>query len=231
MPSRDHIRAPGRLEVEFRSPSALLVAYTVNLSRGGMFLQCDDELPPEGAILELEIKLPNRSIVQLTGVVAWHRTEAEGTEPRGVGLQFDTLDSNLGAIVDAMVLEYSGVRILVKSADDRDRKALLRRLKSIISTAEVVFASDEESAHEALTKDTDLLIIDADEDENAALAILRHAQSQFGTPTIALAQRASLEKLLRQEGAADVLGNPPSGGALRKSVLLRLSSPSQITQT
>lgn len=231
MASRDHERAPGRLEVEFRSPSALLVAYTVNLSRGGMFLQCDDELPPEGAVLELDIKLPDRGVVSLTGVVAWHRHEAEGVEPRGVGVQFDSLEGDLGAIVDSLVLEYKGVRILVKSADDRDRKALLRRLKSIISTAEIIFASEATEACTALSPDIDLLIIDADEDERGAMATMRYALDEFGTPTIALAQRPSLEQLLLEQGAADVLGNPPNGNALRKTVLLRLSSPSRVTQT
>ncbi|MCP4445515.1 MAG: hypothetical protein GY811_09260 [Myxococcales bacterium] len=230
MASRDHVRAPGRLEVEFRSPSALLVAYTVNLSRGGMFLQCDDELPPEGAVLKLDIKLPERGIVSLTGVVAWHRPEAIDTEPRGVGVQFHSLEGELGAIVDALVLEYKGVRILVQSADDRDRRALLRRLKSIISTAEVIFASGEEGAREVLSPDVDLLIIDGDEDERGALATVRYAHSEFGTPTIALAQHASLEKLLFEQGASDVLGNPPHGAALRKAVLLLLSTPSRVTQ-
>ena len=231
MASRDHIRAPGRLEVEFRSPSALLVAYTVNLSRGGMFLQCDDELPPQGAVLELDIKLPERGIVSLTGVVAWHREVADGAEPRGVGVQFDTLEGNLGEIVDGLVLDYKGVQILVQSADDRDRKALLRRLKSIISTAEIIFASNDDEARHALSADTDLLIVDADEDERGAQATVRYARSTFATPTIALAQRASLEQLMREQGASDVLGNPPNGAALRKAVLMRLSSPSRITPT
>ena len=230
MASRDYERAPGRLEVEFRSPSALLVAYTVNLSRGGLFLQCDDELPPEGAVLELDIKLPDRSIVSITGVVAWHRSEASDSEPRGVGVQFDAVHEELGSIVDSLVLDYGGVRILVLSADDRDRQALLRRLKSIISTAEVLFARDEATAREQLAPDIDLLVIDADEDERAALATLHYALGEFGTPTIALAQRASLEQLLVEQGASDVLGNPPNGAALRKSVLQQLSSPSRVTQ-
>jgi len=196
-----------------------------------MFLQCENELPPEGAVLELHIKLPERGIVRLTGVVAWHREQAQGTEPRGVGVQFDTLDSDLGAIVDAMILDYQGVKILVKSADERDRKALLRRLKSIIASAEVIFVSDEESVRQALSPDIDLLILDADEDERGALAALRFAQVEFATPTIALAQRASLEQLLFEQGAQDVLGNPPNGASLRKAVLLRLSSPSRVTET
>ncbi len=229
MASRDHERAPARLEVEFRSPSALLVAYTVNLSRGGMFLQCDTELPPEGAILELSIKLPTHNVVSLTGVVAWHREEAEGTEPRGVGVQFDAIDSELGSIVDSLVLDYKGIKILVQCADDRDRKALLRRLKSIISTSEIVFAKNDDEAKDALGSDIDLLIVDADEDERGAIDTASYASATFSTPTIALAQRPELKERLLAEGAADVLGNPPNGAALRKSVLLLLSTPSQVT--
>lgn len=231
MASRDYVRAPGRLAVEFRSPSALLVAYSVNLSRGGMFLQCETELPPEGAELELSIKLPTHEVISLTGVVAWHREAAEGTEPRGVGVQFDAIDAELGAVVDALVLDYKGIRILVQCADDRDRKALLRRLKSIISTSEVIFATNDDEAKDVLTADIDLLIVDADEDERGAIETANYASATFATPTIVLAQRPTLRELMLEQGAANVLGNPPNGAALRKSVLLLLSTPSSVTKS
>lgn len=230
MASRDFVRAPGRLQVQFRSPTALLVAFSVNLSRGGMFIQCDAELPPEGAVLELDINLPDRSVISLSGVVTWQRLEPDVSGPRGVGIQFDSLDDELGKIVDDLVLSYSGIRILVQCADVRDRQTLLRRLKSIIGTAEVVFADDELAASTMLSDQTDLVVVDADDDERAAMATLRRVRDEFDIPVIALAQSQQRQEFLARSGANDVLGNPPSGEQLRRAVLQLLSSPSQVTQ-
>jgi uncharacterized protein (TIGR02266 family) len=230
MPSRDFERAPGRLQVQFRSPTALLVAFSVNLSRGGMFIQCPDEMPPEGAVLDLEISLPDRRIVSLTGVVAWHREQADPTGPRGVGVQFDALDDELGTIVDGLVLSYAGIRILVLCGDPRDRQSLLRRLKSIVGTASVAFADDESSLLEMLSPAIDLVVIDADEDEPGALTAIERIQREHDVPTIALAQSEQRQELLTHRGACEVLGNPPSSSALRQAVLKLLSSPSRVVQ-
>ncbi len=213
----------------FRSPTALLVAFSVNLSRGGMFIQCEDELPPEGAVLELDITLPDRGVVSLTAVVTWQRLEPDATGPRGVGVHFDSLDDELGAIVDGLVLAYSGVRILVQCADARDRQTLVRRLKSIIGTADIVFADDDAGALSLLSESTDLVVVDADEDEGAAIVTLRRAREQHDIPCVALAQSTQRQAELQRCGASEVLGNPPSGEALRKAVMTLLSSPSRVT--
>lgn len=225
MASRDYERAPGRLQVEFRSPTALLVAYSVDLSRGGMFIQCDEELPAEGTPLALDITLPDRSVVSLSGVVAWQRAVRDETGPRGVGVQFDTFHEELGATIDRLVLSYSGIRILVQCADPGDRKTLLRRLKSIVGTAEVVFANDDSEALGLLQADTDLVLVDVDEDERAALATLRYAHEEYDIPAIALSEKSGASAELTRQGADEILGNPPNSAALRKAVLGLLSSP------
>jgi uncharacterized protein (TIGR02266 family) len=224
MASRDYERAPGRLQVEFRSPTALLVAYTVNLSRGGMFIQCGTELPPEGAVLDLDITLPDRSVVALQGVVTWRRENADESGPRGVGVQFDALAEELGQIVDRLVVGYSSISILVHCKDARDRKTLLRMIKSIIGTAEITFAKDFDEVRAALTKTTDLLVVNADDSEEVATASVSLAQSKFSIPTIALARAPSAKKA----GADEVIRNPPSSAALRKSVLQLLSTPTRV---
>ena len=228
MASRDYERAPGQLQVEFRSPTALLVAYTVNLSRGGMFIQCGTDLPPEGAVLDLEITLPDRSVVGLQGVVTWQRPEANENGPRGVGLQFDTLAEELGAIVDSLVVGYSSICILVQCQDARDRKTLLRMIKSVIGTAEVEFVDNFEAAKTMVTKTTDLVIVDADENLSAAADTVDLATAENRIPTIALAKDASTNEAIREAGADEVLTNPPSAAALRRAILQLLSTPARV---
>ncbi len=214
--------------MEFRSPTALLVAYSVNLSRGGMFIQCGTDLPPEGAILDLDITLPDRSVVELQGVVTWQREEASVSGPRGVGVQFENLAEELGEIVDRLVVDYSSICILVQSRDARDRKTLLRMIKSIIGTAEVDFVDDFEGATSTIKKATDLVIVDADEASAEAANTVKLASSQHAIPTIALATDPELKELLVTAGAKEILGNPPSSAALRRAILQLLSTPTRV---
>lgn len=193
-----------------------------------MFLQCQD-LPPKGAVLELDISLPDRSIVGLTGVVTWHRPDADETGPRGVGLQFDSMDDELGLIVDTLVSSFGGIIILVQCTDPRDRKTLLRMLKSIVGTAEVIFADNDVTASTLLGSDTDLVVVDVDENEEAAIATLGHAQRNSDVPSIALVDNAALSSRATEAGANQVIGNPPSAAILRKAVMTLLSSPRSVS--
>ncbi len=225
MASRSNDRVPARLEVMFRSPSALLVAYSVNLSRGGMFIRCEETLPPVGAELDLSITLPNQEIVKLCSVVTWQRPENGLNGPRGVGVQFDAFPMEFGKTVDNLVLSYSGITIVIQCADSHDRKTLVRMLKAIIGTAEVAFVDDESVAGSVLEADADLLIVDVDEGEPGALVTLLEARKHH-VPSIALSQ-SERESLMDHADA--VLTNPPSSSALRKTVLQLLANPSRIT--
>lgn len=224
MASRSNDRAPARLQVLFRSPSALLVAYSVNLSRGGMFIGCDEELPPIGAELDLSITLPDQKIVELGSVVTWQRAQKDLTGPRGVGVQFDTFPAGFGKIVDNLVLGYAGITIVVQSADSHDRKLFVRMLKAIIGTAEIAFADDEVVAGALLGSDTDLLIVDVDEGEPGALVTLAEAR-KHSIPSIALTQT---KRDVLDDAADQVLPNPPTSPEMRKAVLQLLSNPSQV---
>ena len=48
MTDRDQARMPYTVQVEFRTPSSFLVAYSVNLSRGGLFIETDADIPTGG---------------------------------------------------------------------------------------------------------------------------------------------------------------------------------------
>src|SRR5437868_853736 len=72
MAEREHDRMPYSVEVDFRTASSFLVAYSVNLSRGGLFLETDADIPT-GALLTVDLQIPNAGVVPVNGVVAWRR--------------------------------------------------------------------------------------------------------------------------------------------------------------
>ena len=45
MSEREYERMPYRVQIEFRTASSFLVAYSVNLSRGGLFLETEADVP------------------------------------------------------------------------------------------------------------------------------------------------------------------------------------------
>lgn len=228
MTQRQHERVPVALEVQFRSASSLLVAYSVNLSRGGMFL-ATEELVPVGQRVTLEVAVPKSGTIRVAGTVSWHRAESTSSGPRGIGVQFDDMVDSLGAFIDELVSDFSGVNILVLSADEGDRAAVGRMLRSIIATAEVAGAANERVAAALLGEDIDLLIVDVDEDESAADAALRAARSgESRVPTVALASTEAFEAVVVNAGADEIIGNPPRFAELREAVVRALGKPSAI---
>ena len=61
---------PYAVQVEFRTASSFLIAYSVNLSRGGLFLETEQDIP-QGAAIGLALDVPGAGPIDLSGVVAW----------------------------------------------------------------------------------------------------------------------------------------------------------------
>lgn len=85
-------RIAARLRISYGSGTQqLLTNYSVNLSTGGVFLECDEPLP-EDTPLTLEIFLPTRnSRIRCRGRVAWindPKKKKKDSLPPGMGLQF-----------------------------------------------------------------------------------------------------------------------------------------------
>src|SRR5437879_4070690 len=134
MAEREHDRMPYSVQVEFRTPSSFLVAYSVNLSRGGMFLETDFDLPT-GAPITVDLDVPTAGRISLNGVIAWRRGgEADGPPsgpvgiegPPGLGIEFQDVAPQLGTVIDRLVGTFHGVQILVLSGDRQDRTTLAR---------------------------------------------------------------------------------------------------------
>src|SRR5574338_732485 len=99
---------PYAVQVEFRTASSFLVAYSVNLSRGGLFLETDADIPT-GAMMTLDFSVPGGGTTSLNGVVAWHRSAAEAAEgPPGIGIEFQDVAPQLGALIDRLVSSFHG---------------------------------------------------------------------------------------------------------------------------
>ena len=83
---------PYAVQVEFRTASSFLVAYSVNLSRGGLFIETEADIPT-GALITVDLDIPTAGQVSLNGVVSWLRgselTEGMPEGPPGLGIELN----------------------------------------------------------------------------------------------------------------------------------------------
>jgi uncharacterized protein (TIGR02266 family) len=222
---REYQRIPYGVEVQFRTASSFLVAYSVNLSRGGIFLETEHDIPI-GAEVTLRFGVPGVGSIELVGTVTWRRGREDPEGAPGLGIEFQDLSNQLGTTIDRLVAEYDGVSILVLCGDRQDRHSLARVIRSIISTAEVVSAADSRVAETLLTEDVDLAVIDTDHDPEGAMVALRAArQVSPPIPTIALASSKKLRERARAAGADEVASNPPPFSELQLLMLRALGRP------
>ena len=228
MPEREYERMPYSVQVEFRTASSFLVAYSVNLSRGGMFIETDADLPI-GVMLTLDLQVPGAGLLHLIGVIAWRRGHESPDGPPGIGIEFQDVAPQLGSVIDKLVSVFQGVQILVLSGDRQDRTSLARSIKSIISTAEVLQATDTEIAASLLTSEIDLAVVDVDFDPEGALETLRAAQRLSPkVPTIALTANTKLREHARAAGADELASNPPPFSELQVVLVRALSKPMSV---
>jgi uncharacterized protein (TIGR02266 family) len=217
---------PYAVQVEFRTASSFLVAYSVNLSRGGLFLETEVDIPT-GAAMTLDFSVPGAGMSSLNGMVAWRRSAAEAAEgPVGIGIEFQDVAPQLGSLIDKLVSTFRGVQMLLLSGDRQDRTTLARNVKSIISTAEITQAADSNVASSVLTHEIDAAIVDVDFDLEGALAIIRKAKAQTPpVPTIALSSNATNREQVVAAGADELLPNPPPFAELQVVLVRALGKP------
>jgi len=228
MTDREQGRMPYSVRVEFRTPSSFLVAYSVNLSRGGLFLETDAEIPT-GALITVDFAIPTAGPVSLNGTVAWRRGVDLPDGPPGLGIEFTDVAPQLGAVIDQLVGAFNGVHILVLSGDRQDRTSLARSIKSIISTAEVMQAADSNVAITLMSGEIDLAVTDIDFDVEGGLAALRSAKEQSPpVPTVALTSNPNLHEYARAAGADEIISNPPQFSELQIVLVRALSKPALV---
>jgi uncharacterized protein (TIGR02266 family) len=231
MSEREYDRIPYTVQVAFRTASSFLVAYSMNLSRGGMFVETEWEVPA-GVLLALDLQVPGAGLLQLIGMVAWRRGLDSPDGPAGLGIEFQDVAPQLGSAIDKLVSAFNGVQVLVLSGDRQDRTTLARSIKSIISTADILQAADAAVAATLLTSEIDLAIVDVDFDPEGALATLRAAQLLSPkVPTIAITASPKLRELARAAGADELAANPPPFSELQVALVRALSKPVSVLST
>lgn len=234
MPGREHERIPLSIRVQFRNASSFLVAYSVNLSRGGLFLESDH--PAEvGSDITLQLAAPEAGPISVHGVVTWRREQATEDGPAGFGVEFGEMVEDLSGLIDRLVSQFTegelGINVLIVCTDRQDLSTLRRMVRSIITTAHVVSAPDVHVA-ETLVDDVDLAVIDADSDSEGTLRALAAASSsEPGIPCIVLSSSEEIRQQALARGAQEVAANPPPFEEFRRLLVRALGRPQLVRPT
>ncbi len=224
--NRAHQRVPLSVQVEYRTASSFLVAYSINISRGGLFLE-SDSAPPVGSELNLELRVPGAAgLVSVRGRVTWTRPPPgdEGGPP-GFGVAFEEITAQLGGLIDQLVTQFHGLTVVVFCPNERDGPTMARMIRSIISTADVVSAPEARIAEALLADDVDLMVLLADEDPEAALRLLDTRGAPPRIPAIVLSSDDGLKARARSAGADEVMGHPPAYAELQRRFVRALGRP------
>jgi type IV pilus assembly protein PilZ len=230
-PDRRQPRLPIKVEVEYRTAGAFLVSYSVNLSKGGIFIETSSPLPV-GSQVDLQFEVPGVGALDVTGQVAWARQGAFDGLPDGMGIQFENLDERYGEIIDGLVRNFVGLTVLVVAASP-DRLSLIGRYVRSIISCEILEATDEPVAEVALDSGPDLVLVDLDlRSELGMKTILaakaREAATSHTTPVILLAGNPDLRARGKAAGADEALATPPSYNDLQAAVIRTLSRPAAV---
>jgi uncharacterized protein (TIGR02266 family) len=219
------LRLPFVVQAEFRTAASFLVAYSVNLSRGALFLETEHDVP-SGSPIGVDLGVPGVTMpIELAGIVAWRRGIDSPEGPPGIGIELADIGP-LGPPIDQLVAHFHGIQVLLLSGDRQDRTTLARLIKSIVTTAEVAQAADAEVAKTALAPELDLVVLDIDFETERALDTLRTARAlEPRVPIVAITANAMLREQARAEGADETASNPPPFTELQVVLVRALSRP------
>lgn len=217
---------PYAVQVEFRTASSFLVAYSMNLSRGGMFLETEADIPT-GALMTLDFTVPGVGTTSLNGAVAWRRgVDDVSAGPPGIGIEFQDVAPQLGTLIDRLVTGFRGVHVLLLSGDRQDRTTLARNIKSIIATAEITQAADASVAATVLSGELDVAIVDVDFDCDGGIKTIQAAKAQTPpVPVVAITSSSAYRELAAAAGADELLTNPPAFADLQLVLVRALAKP------
>ncbi len=226
---RRHVRAPLHLAVSYRTTGAFLVAYTVNLSKGGIFIEA--EPLPVGTQVHLELEVPEAGRLDVAGVVAWVRdANNAGGLPVGMGIQFTSaIDLKHGEVIDRVVSEFEGLEILLMASSDR--RALLARYAASILSCETVEVDSRWTAATVLAEGVDLAIVDLDTAGPEGQAVVMSARATTPpTPTIVTTTEPDVEQWAREQGVDQIVPAPPTFAQLQQAVITALSRATPVPE-
>ena len=222
---RAHRRVRLALEVSYRSTGSFLVSYSVDLSSGGLFLET--EQPRQiGTELELWLSIPGATEeVRLKGDVVWVRQESRPGQPAGMGIQFQDVEGGCGQLIDSLVKQFSGLRVLVYSASTRVRNQLNRLLRTSLAATVDEFDLDK-LPFEAPTVPYDLMAIDLGNGDEKALQLLKDVVGGgYRAAVIALSAHPRFRQEALDLGADEAIVSPPILSELKAVAIRALARP------
>ncbi len=223
-------RLPAKLRVSYRTQGAFLVSYSVNLSKGGIFIESASPLEI-GTEVSLRIDVPDSGLLELVGQVAWIRQNSPDGLPDGMGVQLREMDERYGDAIDRMVQDFMGLTVLILAGASERLSLLGRYLRSMMS-CEVLESTTDEEASVALAASPDLVILDVERSPHLGVSTIEMIKKSSSTvaplPVILLAGDLRTRELGRLAGAEEVLETPPSFVALQAAVMRTLSRPTKV---
>jgi len=224
--TRHHPRVPLVMEVGFRSTGSFLVSYSLNLSKGGFFLETDEKVPV-GTRMTVRFTIPGADApVESSATVAWTQPANDKTHAlAGLGLKFEELEQSIGGRIDTLVRGFTGVTMLAVAEDTPSMERLSQYLKNIL-TCKVVLETAREVSEVGFIEAPDLVLIDLDSAGPEGLAVLSASERTVPpVPVVAIARHPRARTEATQRNIAGVLDNPPVFNKLRKAVLAALARP------
>lgn len=108
---RGLVRVPMETDVRLALPEQEAWGWSRNVSRGGMFVEVEDDVPEPETEMQLEFRLPDLpSSLLPTAKVVWRRPATDRLRP-GMGLQFLKLDREAARNLDDFVYEHGGTEV------------------------------------------------------------------------------------------------------------------------
>lgn len=100
-------RAPLVVRIAYSTVDALFSEFTRNINEGGLFIETENPPPPDTRVA-LQFKLPGSDVpLQARGRVARVQTAGEDG-PAGMGVEFENLDHDAHARIDALIRGLKG---------------------------------------------------------------------------------------------------------------------------
>jgi uncharacterized protein (TIGR02266 family) len=205
-----------------------LISYSLNLSKGGVFLETTTPLP-QGTDLSLHLDIPGADqAIVLEGRVMWTREEDdEMAEPPGMGIAFDAIDEHVGELIDQLVTGFPGIHILLVAGKSRRRPSQIgARLRSLL-TCRVSVVGGAISAIDELADSVDLIVADLDHAGQEGISLLQwlREKAERPVPLVAVASDEELRRRALELGAEQVTSGHGPPAEFRGAVLQALSRP------
>jgi len=215
---RKQPRVAAPIRIRFRNAGQFLVAYCVNLSRGGLFVSTRKPATV-GSTVAIELEIPGESEpARVEAKVRWVRLEATEDGPPGMGLSFEQFEETLGEQIDRTVARATPLRIDLVGRTDRAWRHVESLVRSLVTCS--TSRHQLELGVEALVGGADLVIVDADgEPQTAVELVQRVARQSDPPPLVCLCGARAVEVRERLAAHARVLPTPVDKFDLQSTVL------------